>query len=185
LRRGVEEKKGRMRLQRTRPKKKGFVALTTMPSKHELPPKDKPHSMPWPIPEQGADIEVVSYRREPTENKNAKERLFFVRLRVVPGELRYIELRSYWRERDVVTKRESYDSGVVCGEADVEIVSKGRRLGWLGPWFVDAKEMKGRKPPATLEKVFTDILERVRQFALCHEARYRSARAANEQREWA
>jgi hypothetical protein len=142
--------------------------------------------MPWPIPEQGAEIEAAKYRRESTENANAKERIFFVRVRVVSGELTYIELRSYRRERDVVTKRESYDSLLACNaciDADVEIVGKKGRLGWRGgQWFVMAQEMKGRKVPANLEKVFSEIVGRVREFAEREEKRYSVARAASEAR---
>jgi hypothetical protein len=143
-------------------------------------------SMPWPIPEQGAEIEVKKYQRQPTENKNAQERRFFVRVRVVSGKLtyiEYIELRSYRRERDVVTKRESYDSLLACIDADVEIVGKKGRRGWRGgQWFVTAQEMKGLKVPANLDKVFSEIVGRVREFAEREEKRYLVARAASEER---
>jgi hypothetical protein len=85
--------------------------------KHEfLPMASLDPSFPWPIPEEGAEIEVARYRRENTSSKNSVDRMFFVRVRILSTELlKYIEFRSYWRERDVVTEREFYDFPIAGG----------------------------------------------------------------------
>src|ERR1035438_93606 len=89
----------------------------------------------WPIPKEGAEIEVARYRREATSSKNAVEHMFFIRIRIVAtGLLKSIEFRSYWRERDVVTEREFYDFPIPCGEAEVQILSVREKKRWLGLW---------------------------------------------------
>jgi hypothetical protein len=140
-------------------------------------------SIPWPLPKDGSrvGVEVARYRRESTSARNAAERVFFVRMRIVSsGLLRFIEFRSVWLDCDVVTGRVRFECLIPCGEAEMEIASS--KEAWKRSSVVIAGEMKGRKVPASLEKVFSGIVDRVKEFASREEKRYQTARLASEER---
>jgi hypothetical protein len=66
---------------------------------------------------------------------------------------------------------------------EVQILSVRKKKHWLGAWVVPPGEMKGRKVPVRLEKVFLEVGRRVRVVANHEYQRYQRARAASEERE--
>ncbi len=132
-------------------------------------PENSDPALPWPIPAEGAQIEVARWWHDPTEQKNAWEWVYMLKIIRIepdcfPGSIT-LAIRA-WRHRvDYFSKKES-------------------GLEPLLPWQEIEIRPGQKEAPEELRQAFLVMVEQIRRKASQHEAAYQRAADAAEVDGW-